>query len=633
MATIRSRIQARDRDRFIGRESELEWFDSALAGEAPQRVVFLHGPGGVGKSALIREVERRAEALGMKSLSIDGREVAPFPSEVEAALTPLVDGRATIVVFDSYELITSLDSYLRDRIIPDLPADAMVIFASRQPPSRGWFERGWDEVVKVIEVEPLGSSEARRLLELRGVVDAGRLRNLVARCEGSPLALVVAAESGATGSVHELVDRLVGDEVSADRYRTLSVAALARVTTPALLAEVGGDDDPHESYKWLADRSFAEPLADGITLHELVGTALREQLRLRDASGEGALRRSIADVLHRRALSGRPGMSIDLQHLIVDQTLRWGYSTSIGYRYRIDTVRPGDTESVGAMLQSIGFGEWWSLTERFFTSHPEHVGIARDRAGGVAGYYVAVTPANAPDIAEHDVMLGAWLRHARNELHTTSAVLWREAVDLTGEFDQVTALLGVGGLIGSGIANPRYVYLPIAPSIPQARAFAERLGATHLEALDLHAHGQDLECHLVDFGPGGLIGIQRDWIYRETGAVPPGDNVDDIEPAQLLRLLREPGALATGPQWLGTTPVDRLAALGQRVRAALDVFGTSADEQLGRTIVESAFLGDGSSHETIARRLHLSRSAYFRRLQVATERVGTEVLAVARSGH
>ncbi len=520
--TIRSRIQARDRDLFVGRDTELDWFESVLSGETPQRVVFLHGPGGVGKSALIREVERRAEARGLSRVTIDGREVAPFPAAVEAALQPVVEGDAAVVVFDSYELITSLDSHLRDRVIPELPDAALVIFASRQPPSRGWFERGWDDIVKVIEIAPLRPSEARQLLERRGLDDSARIHDLVVRCEGSPLALVVASEAGPTGSIDELVDRLLGGEVSTDRYRTLSVAALARVTTPELLNEVGGDDDPHESYKWLADRSFAEPLADGITLHELVSTSLREQLRQRDPQGEGALRRTIADVLYRRALAGRPGVSTDLQHLIVDQTVRWGYSTGIGYRYRIDTVRPGDTEYVRELLQSVGFEEWWTLTERFFVDHPEHVGIARDRAGRVGGYFVAVTPANAPEIAEHDVMLGSWLRHARTELRTTSVVLWREAVDLTGQFDQVTALLGAGGLITSGIGNPRYVYLPISPAIPQARAFAERLGAVHLEQLDLRSHGQELECHLVDFGPGGLIGNQRDWIYRETGAAPPG---------------------------------------------------------------------------------------------------------------
>ncbi|MEJ7801494.1 MAG: hypothetical protein WKF60_13305, partial [Ilumatobacter sp.] len=39
----------------------------------------------------------------------------------------------------------------------------------------------------------------------------------------------------------------------------------------------------------------------------------------------------------------------------------------------------------------------------------------------------------------------------------------------------------------------------------------------------------DLDCHVVDFGPMGLIGFQRDWIYRETGAPPPIDVPEDAD--------------------------------------------------------------------------------------------------------
>jgi transposase len=66
------------------------------------------------------------------------------------------------------------------------------------------------------------------------------------------------------------------------------------------------------------------------------------------------------------------------------------------------------------------------------------------------------------------------------------------------------------------------------------------------------------------------------------------------------------------------------------VREALAVFGDSRDDVLARAIIEAAYLGDGASHEAIARRFHLSRSAYFRRLQAATSRVGSELAARAQ---
>jgi hypothetical protein len=384
--------------------------------------------------------------------------------------------------------------------------------------------------------------------------------------------------------------------------------------------------DGHESYKWLADRSFAEPLADGVALHALVADSVRGVLRERDPVGEGAIRRAIADHVYERALAGQFALSADLQHLVVDPEVRWGFSADIGSRYRIDMVRDGDIEYIGSLLHAVGLDEWWGVTSVFFRDHSEFVGIARDRNGRAGGYYVAVSPGNAPAAAETDVLLGPWLRYVRDVLRTDSAVLCREAVDLTGELGEITALLGAGGVLGTGVVNPRYVLLPISPDVPAAGAFSEALGAKHVAELDLKTYGMDLACHIVDFGPRGLLGFQRDWIYRETGVVPPVET-SEIDPGRLIRLLRDPNGLSHGPDWLGAMPSERLENLRRMVRDGLTVFGDHRDDDVARAIIEEAFLGDGASHETIARRFHLSRSAYFRRLQSATARLGAELHA------
>ena len=409
----------------------------------------------------------------------------------------------------------------------------------------------------------------------------------------------------------------------------LWVAAIARVTTPELLADVLDDEDPQDRYKWLANLSFAEPLATGVTVHALVADAVRETLRTTDPVGEGALRRRIADHLHRRAIAGNVAMSTELQHLIVDPTVKWGYSSDVGRRYRIDRLRAGDVDAIGTILHAVGQGAWWDVTRVLVERHPELVSVARDPTGRVGGYAVTVTPRNAPPPAQRDVLLGPWLAYARDVLRTDSAVLWREAIDLTGELGEVTSLLGAGGLITSGIVNPRYLFLPIAPEIPAAGEFSARLDGLHVAELDVHAHGIDLECHIVDTGPGGLVGNQRDWIYRETGAAPPAP-ATDVDAAELLKWLRQPAALTAGPEWLGPSPSHRERQLRALAEDALHVFGTSSDDELARQIVVAAFLSDRRSHESIARSLHLSRSAYFRRLNAATARFGEELAVLAR---
>ena len=242
------------------------------------------------------------------------------------------------------------------------------------------------------------------------------------------------------------------------------------------------------------------------------------------------------------------------------------------------------------------------MTSVFFRDHPEFVGIARDRDGGCRRLLrrrLARATRRRPPRPTSCSDRGSGMRV--DVLQTDSAVLAREAVDLTGELGEITALLGAGGVLGSGVVNPRYVFLPISPTVPAARAFSEALGARHVSALDVNAYGMELDCHIVDFGTSGLLGFQRDWIYKETGMVPPVDS-NEIDPGRLIRLLRDPNGLSHGPEWLGVTPSDRLDNLRRRVRESLTVFGDHRDDEVARAIIEEAFLGDGASHETIARR-------------------------------
>ena len=49
--------------------------------------------------------------------------------------------------------------------------------------------------------------------------------------------------------------------------------------------------------------------------------------------------------------------------------------------------------------------------------------------------------------------------------------------------------------------------------------------------------------------------------------------------------------------------------------------------------IVAAYLSDNRSHEAVAHDLHLSRSAYFRRLQAASARFAAELAAQAQRHH
>jgi putative protein kinase ArgK-like GTPase of G3E family len=85
--TLAARLEDRDRGRFTGRGAEIAFLDQCLdSDDSPASVVHICGPGGIGKSALLREAARHARDRGISVVSIDGRELGPAPGALEAAL-------------------------------------------------------------------------------------------------------------------------------------------------------------------------------------------------------------------------------------------------------------------------------------------------------------------------------------------------------------------------------------------------------------------------------------------------------------------------------------------------------------------------------------------------------------------
>src|SRR5687768_14935047 len=85
--TVADRLRQARRRRFVGRVGELELFRTALeAPEPPFTVLHVHGPGGVGKTALLRAFAEVAVGAGRVAVALDGRDLEPSPPGFQAAL-------------------------------------------------------------------------------------------------------------------------------------------------------------------------------------------------------------------------------------------------------------------------------------------------------------------------------------------------------------------------------------------------------------------------------------------------------------------------------------------------------------------------------------------------------------------
>jgi AAA ATPase domain len=645
--TLADRLDDRDRTRFTGRADEVAFLDRCLdADDPPASVVHICGPGGVGKSTLLREVARHARDRGIRVVAIDGRELGPAPGALEAALRKAEEADRLLVLLDSYERMAALDSYLRQELLPELPDRALVLIAGRGAPDPGWFTGGWESVTARIDLTGLPPREARHLLAARGLTDS-RVTAIVDWAAGSPLALALAADAAIADAewnaasapdrpeiLRALLHRLVETELHDIRPSALGIAIVARHVTPDLLRAVLPGENPEGAYRQLSELTITERLGSGLTMHELARKALLADLRQRNPVLERDLRRRVVDYLYSRGVAGDQMMMIEMAHLVENPLLRWGFSWDGNVSFRIDSVRPGDADRIEVLTREHD-GVWWQLTRRYFAESPERVAVARDMSDRVCGFLVSMSLATAPTFADDDPLAGPWLAHARRNAALGDSVMWHAAVDFTGE-GKVQAMLGIAGVLRCGSPSPRFAYLPIDPRLPGAVEFARALGAAHLAELDVRLGDEVVQCYRLDYGPGGLFTFMRDQIYGELGlsapvsAPPP---VADLETVRdILKNFRVPRELARSPLAHGSSVQERADSVQRLVwKAADEAFGDSETEKLLRSVLIAGYLKPLRSHEEAASKLLLSRAAYFRRLRTAVERLAEHMAAASAS--
>ncbi|HEX8205817.1 MAG TPA: ATP-binding protein [Solirubrobacteraceae bacterium] len=653
MSTLGDRLSSRDREQFVGREAELAFFDSLLAeADPPANVVLVHGPGGIGKSTLLREVARRGAASGRGPFLIEGREIEPDPDQLEEVLRGVADEPRPLVLFDTYERMSALDGWLRQTFLPSLPAGALVVLAGRRRPEADWFQGGWERVTVELELAPMEADDARALARAHGVDDEAAVGSLLTWAQGSPLALSLGADAARTGGwrpeyvderpdlVRAILRRLTDTELDGGEPEALAVAGIARVVTPRLLADVLPGIDARAADRWLRSLSFAEPVAGGIALHELVRKAVRADLAKRRPEHERDLRRRIVDHLHSRAASGELRLMTDLADLVQNPALRWGLGAEGTIGLRVDALRPADLEDLRERLHrrhggGPGFDDWWLVTGALLEHAPQRALLVRDAAETLRGYSYAVTPANAPPAALEDPILAPWLEHAREHAPDGQAIVWRDAIDITASREgdvssPVLALANLATVLRSGLRNPRWSYLPIDPQNAAAVEFATRAKARHLPEIDfVGAHGT-MECWLLDHGPGGMIGGIVRSVYAELGLPAPdaAPAVDADAVRAALKVLDRPTELAGSPLATGDTPEERAASVRAKLEeAAAAAFGDSVEERLLADVLRRGYLDPTGSHESAAHELHLSRATYFRKLKTAADRVAEWVVS------
>jgi DNA-binding SARP family transcriptional activator len=192
---LAGRLRAARERGFVGRESERKLFSAALRGaETGFAALFLHGPGGIGKSMLLRQFSDEATRAGRCIVRVEGDVVQnSVPAFLDSACAALHNPDAVLMI-DAFERCTALEQWLHQDFLPGLACGTLVVLAGRKPPSPPWrTDPAWAGLLEVRALGELAPSQADALLAARGVPT--EVRDPILRCVGGhPLALSLAAE-------------------------------------------------------------------------------------------------------------------------------------------------------------------------------------------------------------------------------------------------------------------------------------------------------------------------------------------------------------------------------------------------------------------------------------------------------
>ncbi|MFE1199531.1 AAA family ATPase [Streptomyces olivaceoviridis] len=301
---LQSRVAEARAEAFAGRASHLSAFTDLLAASAAADggqggVLYVHGPAGVGKTALLHRYDALARAEGRHVLRVDVAGAAS-PQALGDQVGTASGRPGPVVLLDNVDDFPGPAAELARVLASRLPYDAVAVLAGRGAPDPAWSgDTGWHGLLDILPLGPLSPTETDDVLTELGVPSP--VRATVARfAHGHPLALTLSATARATHRfragevppevVLPLLDRMVGEVPGPAHRQALEISAHSRWTTEDLLRAVLPEPaGAAVVFDWLRRRPYIVSDRHGVAPDPLVRDLLDTDLRWRDPTGYAAM--------------------------------------------------------------------------------------------------------------------------------------------------------------------------------------------------------------------------------------------------------------------------------------------------------------------------------------------------------
>jgi hypothetical protein len=425
-------------ERFVGREGEIALFQSALAdGGFPFFVLHIFGPGGVGKTSLLREFSYISESKSAQPAYLDARNIEPSPEAFRDAVNAALKipsgssphdhleerGKRFVLLVDTYETLLPLDTWLRTTFLPELPENILTVLAGRNLPDPAWqSDPGWGTLVRIVPVRNLNPQESRILLDKRGL-PGNLLQEVLDFTHGHPLALSlvadVFAQRGGEGAwlqespdiVKTLIERFVQQVPGPAHRAALEACALVRVMTEALLNKMldmpvtpaGPAQGTRELFDWLRGLSFIELSPEGLFPHDLARAALTADLHWRNPDWYTELHRRsrlyYTEQIEKTGGQAQQRFLMDLVYLHRENpSIRSFFEFQAGAALP-ESMKPGDKDALLSLVERYEGKTSAELAAHWFQTQPQGVTVWRNSDRTIAGFLatIALQQVNAGD--------------------------------------------------------------------------------------------------------------------------------------------------------------------------------------------------------------------------------------------